>query len=72
MNYANLAKSERLQRLYGVLKDRKWHTTREIIRAGDLCAINSAVAELRRNGYQIFCRPKGWGVYEYRYVRRAA
>ena len=64
---ARLETSERLQRVLEVLSDGKPHTTREIIMAADVCAVNTIVSELRDNGCSIDCAPvKGKrGVYAY-------
>lgn len=73
MNYAKLDKSERLQRALKFLRrNRRWVTTREIVHGADVCAVNSIIAELRLNGFAIPSRPKGRGVYEYKYEGRAA
>lgn len=56
MNSAKLANSDRLQRVYRVLKDGKQHSTMNIIRTAGVCAVNSIIAELRDNGYRIECR----------------
>ena len=37
----------------------------EIIRDAQVCAVSTAVAELRLNGFVIECRPVGRGRYEY-------
>lgn len=55
MRAASLS-SDRLQRVLGVLKDGKPHTTRQIVRRASVCAVNSCVAELRENGAEIDCR----------------
>lgn len=59
MHYARLDKSKRLQRLLSVLADGEEHTTMDIIRKASICAVNSAVSELRRNGYNVLCRSLG-------------
>ena len=41
MNAARLSKSDRLQRVLRLLKDRKWYSTRAIIRKAHVCAVNS-------------------------------
>lgn len=71
---ARLESSERLQRVLDVLLDGQPHTTREIIIAADVCAVNSIITEIRANGFTIACEPvKGKrGVYEYRLIGRAA
>jgi hypothetical protein len=56
IKYANIARSERLQRLAMYLSDYDWHSTRDIIRGANICAVNSAVSELRRNGYTVDTR----------------
>lgn len=80
----NLTKAPRLNTFRTILSDRRWHTTAEIEdlsralsnRNPDkyrrICAVNSTASDLRKKGFNIACRPKGRGVYEYRYVRRAA
>lgn len=47
--------SPRLQRALKVLKDGKPHTTRELMRKGNICAVNSVVAELREHGAKVIC-----------------
>ena len=53
MHYANLKKSKRLQRVYRLLSNKKKYSTRDIIIKANVCAVNSAVSELRRNGVDI-------------------
>lgn len=70
MHYASLKKSKRLQRLYNLLSDGLHHSTREITKRTHICAVNSAVSELRRNGIDIECRffsttIKGERIYHY-------
>lgn len=48
--------SPRLQRVIAHLKDGRWHTTRDILRAADVCAVNTVVSELRANGCDIKCK----------------
>lgn len=47
--------SDRLQRVLAVLKDGKPHTTRQIVRRANVCAVNSCIAELREHGAEISC-----------------
>ena len=54
MHHAPLT-SARLQRVLAVLRDGRSHTTREIVRAARVCAVNSCIAELRANGCEITC-----------------
>jgi hypothetical protein len=53
MHAAKLKNSPRLQRVDKFLSDLRPHTTRDIIRGADVCAVNSCVAELRANGRTI-------------------
>lgn len=66
MHSANLATSKRLQRLLSVLSDGKDHTTLDIIQTANICAVNSAVAELRDNGFRVDCRKVSGNRYLYR------
>lgn len=59
MNAARLGQSDRLQRVKKFLSDRKPHSTLEIVKKANVCAVNSIVAELRANGIPIDCRRKG-------------
>lgn len=70
IKYAKLATSKRLQRLLKFLSDCKPHTTREIFVGANICAVNTAITELRRNGFNVLCRFKeavqdGSRIYEY-------
>lgn len=70
IKYAKLATSKRLQRLLKFLSDCKPHTTKEIFVGANICAVNTAVTELRRNGFNILCKFKeavqdGSRIYEY-------
>lgn len=77
-----LSNAPRLKTFHAILKDRRWHSTRDIIRASsqlaaegkgvEICAVNSTASDLRKKGFNILCRPKGRGVYEYRYTGRGA
>lgn len=58
MNYARYATSARLQRLLLFLADGKPHTTRQIGLGADICAVNSAIDELRENGFDVPCIKK--------------
>ena len=55
IHYARFIKSDRLQRLLLFMLDGKIHTTLEIIQGAGVCAVNSAVCELRRNGFSCYC-----------------
>lgn len=56
IHYARLDNSPRLQRLLKFLSDCKPHTTREIFIGADICAVNTAVDELRENGFDVPCK----------------
>lgn len=56
MHAAQLETSERLQRVAKLLGDGQWHSTRNIIQRANVCAVNSTISELRRNGLDIECR----------------
>lgn len=59
IHYAKLANSERLQRVLAYLKDYFPHSTFSIIRNVQVCAVNSIIAELRMNGFDISYERKG-------------
>lgn len=65
-HYAVLSKSDRLKKLLKCLSDRKWHSTLELMKRTSLCAIGSAMSELRANNIEIETRCVGQGKYEYR------
>ena len=71
LRYAKVEKSPRLQRVLELLRDGHPHTTREIIYTADVCAVNTCVAELRANGYEIRCTPVPGkkGIVEYRLIK---
>lgn len=56
MHFAKIAKSNRLQRVLRCLMDGLSHSTRDIIREDNVCAVNSIISELRANGYGIDCK----------------
>ena len=60
MHAATLARSSRLQRLRAVLRDRKPHSTRDLMRRAHICAVSAAISELRHgNGMNIACKRRG-------------
>lgn len=65
IHYAKLANSPRLQRLYALLMNGTEYTTLEIMQKAKICAVNSAITELRRNGFDIDCKMVARGVYSY-------
>jgi hypothetical protein len=58
IHYAKFSDSDRLQRLLDFLLDGHRHTTLEIIKGADICAVNSAACELRENGFEVECDHK--------------
>lgn len=50
--------SPRLQRALAVLSDGQAHSTRSIVRAARVMAVNAVVAELRHHGAEIICRQR--------------
>lgn len=70
LHWARLDRSLRLQRVLAVLSDGEGHTTRDLIRQADVCAINSCVSELRANGLDIDCKPEGRGRFSYRLIKQ--
>lgn len=58
---ALLENSPRLQRVARFLSGGGWHSTREIIRECDVCAVNAIADELRepKNGFDIVCERRG-------------
>ena len=66
MHAANIANSPRLQRTLAALRSAPAGlTTREVVRAADVCAVNSIVKELRLNGCAIACTQEGRGRFRY-------
>jgi len=59
MHYAKLTTSERLQRVRDFLSDKRPHSTLEIVKRAKVCAVNSIIAELRANGFDIACQRRG-------------
>jgi len=59
MKHARLATSERLQRVARLLEGGREYSTAEIVQYANVCAVNSAIAELRENGLDIACRRQG-------------
>ncbi len=58
MNAAPLT-SSRLQRVLKVLSDHCKHSTRDLIRKANVCAVNSIIGEIRQNGITVNCERKG-------------
>lgn len=61
IHFARLDKSPRLQRIFSALTDAgdRGLTTMEIISRADVCAVNSAICELRLNNKRVECTPEG-------------
>lgn len=66
LHAARLDHSPRLQRVARYLAGGDWRSTRDIVAGADVCAVNSAIAELRANGLSVETRCAGAGRYEYR------
>jgi hypothetical protein len=71
MHFANLKKSDRLQRFMAFMGFGEWKTTREIQRGAGICAVSATVSEIRANGHDVDClyshmTRNGSKVYKYR------
>lgn len=64
MHNAKLQNSDRLRRVLNLLL-RGPHTTLEIVREAQVCAVNSIISELRANGIPVDCKCLGKGRYLY-------
>lgn len=65
IHFAKYEESDRLQRALKFMLDGAVRTTREIDRGADICAVNSAACELRRNGFDFICiRRSGPAMYQ--------
>ncbi|MBT9138754.1 MAG: hypothetical protein DDT31_01329 [Syntrophomonadaceae bacterium] len=67
---AKLETSERLQKVLGVLSDYDWHGTYDIMSKTQLCAVGSAISELRANGKDIATQCVGRGRYQYQLLKK--
>ena len=75
-HYAIAHRSERLKRIYNLLKDGKSYTSRQIVRLANVIALSASIDELRKNGVRIKCTyvrttDTGARVYEYKLLRSA-
>jgi hypothetical protein len=59
MNAASIEKSDRLARVLELLWQGGEFSTLDIIKKTNVCAVNSIVAELRQNGFDIYCQRRG-------------
>lgn len=59
MNAASIEKSARLGRVLDLLSQGGEFTTLDIIKQANVCAVNSIIAEIRQNGYDINCQRRG-------------
>lgn len=59
MHAASIEKSERLGRVLDLLSQGGDFSTLDIIKQANVCAVNSIVAELRQNGFDINCQRRG-------------
>jgi len=71
MHFATIENSPRLRRVLEYLRGGP-RTTLEIVKACNVCAVNSAISELRCNDYDIDCSPVPGqrGVYMYELVEK--
>lgn len=69
-HHCKIETSPRLKRAHNLLKDNRWHTSREIASKARTIAPGSTVSELRTNGFNIETRYKGKvngsRIFEYR------
>lgn len=71
IHYGHIETSARLKRVLDfLLSEPMGATTRQIAKGASVCAVNSAIAELRANGYSIDClfmgRKNGSAIFRYR------
>jgi hypothetical protein len=59
MNAASIEKSELLGSGLDLLSQGGDFSTLDIIKQANVCAVNSIVAELRQNGFDINCQRRG-------------
>jgi hypothetical protein len=59
MNAASIESSDRLNRVFNLLSHGGEFTTLDIIKSANVCAVNSIIAELRQNGFDINCQRRG-------------
>jgi len=65
IHYAKLETSDRLRRVLSVLADGREYTTLDLMAYARVCAVSTAVAELRKNDFVIHCQRRG-GLWYYR------
>lgn len=56
---ASIETSDRLRRVLSVLADGREYTTLDLMAYARVCAVSTAVAELRANGFDIRCKRRG-------------
>lgn len=61
----NIENSDKLKSLLSYMSDCQWRTSRELRQATNMEAVNTAVNELRANGYEYKCKFIN-GYYRYR------
>jgi hypothetical protein len=59
INHARIETSDRLRRVLAVLADGREYTTLDLMAYARVCAVSTAVAELRANGFSISCQRRG-------------
>lgn len=74
MHSANLYESPRLQRVGRQLLSGGWISTMQMVAKANVCAVNSCIAELRAQGWDIDCRSrvKNERIWEYKLVSAPA
>ena len=69
---ARLSRSPRLQAVLAALSDGRERSTLDLVHEAGVCAVNSCIAELRHNGYEIHCRvgkaPGGRRIWLYKLI----
>lgn len=63
LHAARLQHSDRLRRVLRLLADGAPHSTLAIVQGAQVCAVNSIISELRRNGLSIRCWRDGFRWY---------
>ena len=54
-HYAIAHRSERLKRIYNLLKDGREYTSRQIVKLANVIALSASIDEMRKNGFCISC-----------------
>ncbi len=65
MHAGKLEKSQRLQRVAKLLRDKRSHSTWNIMNQAKVCAVSAIISELRANGMMVDCWRSG-GIWYYK------